>query len=122
MATFFLVEDNRILNETYRFALIQKGHKVLGQAFDGAECVEKIQSLITNQGIVPDFIIMDYQMPIKNGVETTKELLKIEPNLKIIFVSGNSEIKEEAISAGAGAFFSKPIDMMKLLTNINMML
>jgi CheY-like chemotaxis protein len=95
------------------------GHTVLGQAYDGAECIEKIQSLREKQGIIPEYIIMDNTMPIKNGVDTTRELMKIEPNLKIIFVSGDSSIKDEAISAGAGAFFSKPIDILCLLTKID---
>jgi CheY-like chemotaxis protein len=122
MATFFLVEDNRLLNETYRMALETMGHKVIGQAYDGLECVEKIKELKHVHGVIPDIIIMDHQMPIKNGVDTTKELLRIEPELKIIFVSGSPEIKDEAISAGAGAFFSKPIDIMNILASINIKL
>ena len=119
MATFFLVEDNRLLNEICRFALEEHGHQVLGQAFDGQECIEKIQSIKNRFGKYPDYILMDYTMPIKNGVDATKELLKIDPGLKIIFMSGDSSIKEEALSAGAGAFFEKPLNIVTLLASIN---
>jgi CheY-like chemotaxis protein len=119
MATFFLVEDNRLLNEICRFALEEYGHRVLGQAFDGQECIEKIQILKKRYGKYPDYVIMDYQMPIKNGVDTTRELLKIDPDLKIIFISGDSSIKDEALSAGAGAFFKKPLNIVNLIAEIN---
>jgi two-component system chemotaxis response regulator CheY len=118
MATFFLVEDNRVLNEIYKFALEELGHQVVGQAFNGMECIEKFLTLINNGGVIPDYIIMDYTMPIKNGVEATKELLEIEPKLKIIFMSGDSSIKDQALSAGAGAFLEKPIDVIQLLDRI----
>jgi two-component system chemotaxis response regulator CheY len=118
MATFFLVEDNRLLNEFCRLTLEEHGHKVLGQAFDGHECIEKICSLKESTGKYPDYIIMDYTMPIKNGVDATKELLKLDPDLNIIFISGDSTIKEEAISAGAGAFFEKPLNVVTLLAEL----
>jgi len=70
-------------------------------------------------GNVPDFIIMDHQMPVKNGIDTMKELLKINPNLKIIFVSGDKTIKNEALSLGAISFIQKPFNMQTFLQSIS---
>lgn len=92
-----------------------KGHVVIGKACNGIECIEKI----SNVSHEPDFIIMDHQMPGKNGLETMKELLKNRPNLKIIFVSGDKEIKDQALNMGAVSFIQKPFNMQTFFHSIS---
>lgn len=53
-------------------------------------------------------------MPLKNGLETTKELLRIDPNCKIIFISADYSVKNEALEQGAIDFLEKPIDFSTL--------
>ncbi len=48
----------------------------------------------------PDIILMDHRMPKKNGIEASKEILKINGKTKIIFLSADSSIKEEVLSIG----------------------
>jgi CheY-like chemotaxis protein len=91
-----------------------KGHDVVGIASDGPECLEKIQDLPQQ----PDFIILDYRMPLMNGLDTTKQLLKLNSNLKIIILSADSTVKSSALDAGAVAFFSKPVSMDDLFYEI----
>ena len=57
---------------------------------------------------------MDHRMPIKNGVEATKEILKINPNIKIIILSADYSIKEIVMKAGAVDFLEKPFDFNTL--------
>jgi len=58
-------------------------------------------------------------MPIKNGLEATKELLKLNDNLKIIFISAHPYIKELALSLGVVYFLDKPFDLEELINSIN---
>jgi len=57
-------------------------------------------------------------MPNKDGVETTKEILKINPNAKIIFASADTAVRSAALNAGACSFLSKPFAMPDLLAGI----
>jgi DNA-binding response OmpR family regulator len=54
-------------------------------------------------------------MPIKNGLDTMIEILKINKNEKIIFASADTSVKEKAKSIGASAFLDKPFKMQQLL-------
>ncbi len=57
-------------------------------------------------------------MPIKNGIEATKEILQINSNTKIIFTSADEDVKEEALAIGAFSFIDKPFDFDLLIDNI----
>ena len=85
-----------MLHELYKEILGFKDHRILAEAFNGLECIE----FVNHKNLTPDVIIMDHRMPVKNGLETTVELLKEKPNLKIVFVSADASIEEEAKSAG----------------------
>ena len=66
----------------------------------------------------PKVILMDYRMPIKNGIETSKEILQIDNGVKIIFASADSSIKEEAYSIGVFSFKDKSFTIEQLINNI----
>jgi two-component system chemotaxis response regulator CheY len=123
MVTVFIVEDEIILLEIYRNILELKGHEVIGQAHDGLECLRKL--IGDNKGTkpelanMPDFILMDHRMPIKNGLDTMKELLAKKPELKIIFVSADVSVKFEALKSGAIDFIIKPFNMQTLFDTLD---
>ena len=87
-----IAEDEKDLLDQYRDALEDKGHKVTIST-NGNECVE-IYRIESEHGekstddLPFDAVILDYQMPVKNGLETAKEILKINPKQRIIFASG----------------------------------
>ncbi len=58
-------------------------------------------------------------MPKKNGIEATKEILQIDKNVKIIFISADDSIKEEVLSIGAFSFWDKPFMIESLINKIN---
>ena len=57
-------------------------------------------------------------MPFKDGIETTKEILKIDGKVKIFLISGDCTIKKEALAAGAIDFKKKPFSLNELLYSI----
>ena len=57
-------------------------------------------------------------MPLKDGIETTKEMLTMHSNTKIIFASADYAIKDLAKEAGAIDFLEKPFDFSNLFEMI----
>jgi CheY-like chemotaxis protein len=108
------VDDNRILHNLYREILKMEGHTIFDSAFDGKQCLEKLNG----SGANPDYILMDYRMPVINGLETMKKLLKSDPARKIIFISADDSVEEEALSAGAIMFVKKPFNLDTIYTSI----
>ena len=111
MANFFIVDDEPMLHELYRDILQMKGHKVIGQAYNGKECLELMFAEKNNPGLEPDYIIMDHRMPLKNGLDTTRELLENKPSLKIVFVSADISVRDDALEIGAVGFVKKPFNI-----------
>ncbi len=114
MARVLIVEDDDSLRNLYRIALKLKGHDVVGTAGDGNEAVD----MFKNFSIKPDIIIMDHRMPGKNGLEATKEIMKMDGKSKVIFASADKSVREEAILLGASSFKPKPFTLEKLCSNI----
>ncbi|MBD3343224.1 MAG: response regulator [Candidatus Lokiarchaeota archaeon] len=106
------------LQRLYRMILETSGFQVLGAANNGEEAV----NFYINFQEKPDIILMDHRMPIKNGVETTKEIIKISNHSKIIFTSADKTIKNEALSIGAVSFLEKPFSFADLVAEIKKVL
>jgi len=107
----FIVEDEPILQYLYESLLKSAGYLVISTAKNGEEAITKFR-LFPNK---PDFILMDYRMPIKNGLEAMEEILRVQPSSKIIFASADRSIKEKALSSGAVGFLEKPFDSADLI-------
>lgn len=90
------------------------GYQVIGEAKNGEEAI----SLFNSFQKKPDIVLMDYRMPIKNGIEATKKILKIYSKSKIIFTSADNSIKQEALSIGAKSFLDKPFSITDLIIEI----
>jgi len=116
MINILIVEDDHSLRLLYEKALKLKGYNVIGSAKDGEEAVNLYKDFKNK----PEIILMDHRMPVKNGIEATKEILanssKVKP--KIIFASADKTIKEIALSIGAISFKDKPFTLEKLFNNI----
>ena len=110
MINLLIVDDDTQLLKLYEYFLTISEFIVIDSAINGEEAVRKFKNLQKK----PDIIIMDYNMPIKNGIEATKEILEIDKNAKIIIVSGETSIKKEAFSAGVIDFYEKPFSFTEL--------
>ena len=79
------------------------GFEVCGEAENGREAMEKAAELR------PDLIIMDLSMPVMNGLDATRAIRRIMPNVPILLLSGYSDLltPNEARSVGISALLSK---------------
>jgi two-component system chemotaxis response regulator CheY len=105
MTSVLIVDDDQFLHKVLERLLTIGGHKVMDHAYNGAEAIEKYVSANDK----PDLILMDHRMPVMNGAIATRELLKLDPNVKIVFISADGTVKDEAMEAGALGFLIKPI-------------
>lgn len=111
MTSVLIVDDELFIVELYRDILQLRGYKVVGTAFDGEEALRKYN----NSPDKPDVVIMDHRMPVMNGVDATKEIMRMNPKQKVIFVSADVLVEKEARDAGAVDFLPKPFRMDDLI-------
>jgi CheY-like chemotaxis protein len=85
------------------------------EAVDGANGIETFRSL-TENGIVIDAILMDFEMPNMNGPDATKELKRLGCNSAIIGLTGNVLPGDRQVFFDNGAFevLSKPLSIERL--------
>ncbi len=105
-----IVEDDLSLQRLYEMMLKSSGHKVLDKANNGQEAI----ILYKRYSDCLDIVLMDNRMPILSGVEAAKEILKMDSNAKIIFISADSHIKRLALEIGAICFLKKPFSLENL--------
>lgn len=109
VSTVFICEDDENLNLLLYHNISQWGYDV-HTFFDG----EKILSEIQNRR--PDVVVLDINLPIKNGVTVLEESLKLYPNLPVIIVSGQGKVTTalDVMKLGAYDYLPKPIDLERL--------
>jgi DNA-binding NarL/FixJ family response regulator len=88
--------------------------QLVGEASDGLEAVQKAVEL------KPDLILLDIGLPTLSGIEAARQIRKLAPESKIIFLSQESsaEIVEEALSLGAWGYVVKTRAESELLTAV----
>jgi len=99
-----LVDDSAAARRIVRVLLEDNtGFEVCGEAENGREGIEKAQQLR------PDLIIMDLSMPVMNGMDATRAIRRIMPNVPILLLSGHSDLltMNEARSVGISVVVSK---------------
>ena len=115
MASVLIVDDDQFIHKVLERILVIGGHEVLGHANNGAEAVEQFVQLNPK----PDIILMDQRMPVMNGATATREILSLGKNAKILFVSADETVRDEAMEAGAVGFLTKPIRSAQLFAAIS---
>ena len=100
----FLADDHTIVRQGLAKLLeAESDLEVIGEAEDGREAVNKVQKS------KPDIVIMDIAMPLLNGIEATRQIKKILPQIKIIILSMHSHDRyiSELIGLGASGYLLK---------------
>ena len=71
--------------------------QIVGEAADGRDVVEVVKEL------EPDVLIIDVELPKRDGIEATKEVLKVRPKTKIIIFTAHAQPDLLALALRAGA-------------------
>ncbi len=83
-----IAEDEEDIGFQYSFVLEALGHEVY-LTKDGEECLRKYRTVLGNNPPPFDVVVVDYFMPMKNGITVAQEILKMCPKQRIIFISGH---------------------------------
>lgn len=110
-----IVDDEPDIMKIIVLCLSQLGHEIT-MAVDGQQAVDLARQ------VRPDIILMDYRMPVLNGIEASKKI-KEDAQLKhipIIFMSASSAILEQELknSVPADVFMNKPFDILELIEKV----
>ncbi|MGO9572189.1 MAG: PAS domain S-box protein, partial [Desulfomonilaceae bacterium] len=117
--TILLVDDEQLIRDLGERILTRSGYSVL-TAPNGREALEVYR---TSQKDI-SLVILDLIMPDMGGKQCLEEILKIDPQAKVLIASGYSANgpTREALTAGAKGFVNKPYDMRKFLTTVRQVL
>lgn len=121
MARVMIVDDALFMRKMLSDILKRENIEICGEAENGKEAIEKYQQL------KPDLVTMDIVMPKVeeiDGVGAVKEIIKSDPQAKIIMVSamGQHSLVVEAIQSGAKDFVTKPFQPSRVIEAVKRVL
>lgn len=104
MTTIVLADDHVVVRQGLR-ALVESDPRcvIVGEAADGLEAIELVKRK------KPQVLIVDLMMPRLNGLDTTRKVLRLKLNTRVIILSmcGDEAYVLEAMKAGAAAYVAK---------------
>ena len=115
-----LCEDQMLMRHGLRTILeLEEGLEVVGEAANGEEAIQQFDKL-RQQGRGPDIILMDVQMPRKNGVQATAAITSAHPAARVIILTtfDYEDYVFEAIKAGAMGYLLKDVPADELVSTI----
>lgn len=114
-----IADDHAIVREGLR-ALIatEPGLELVAEASDGVEAVSKVHAL------KPDVVLLDMMMPRKDGLGAIEEIMKDQPNARILVLTSFAEDDKvfPAIKAGALGYLlkdSSPQELLQAIRNVH---
>jgi DNA-binding NarL/FixJ family response regulator len=111
--TLFLVDDHDVVRRGLRaYAEVLPGLEVVGEAADGEQAIARIGALAA-AGAEPAVVLMDLVLPGLDGIETTAELLRRHPRLRVLVLTsfGGQQRVQLALAAGAAGYLLKSADV-----------
>ncbi|MBN2542557.1 response regulator transcription factor [bacterium] len=111
-----IADDHEIMREGLRNLLEEQYNmEVVGEAENGRRAVELVEELN------PDVVVMDISMPDLNGIEATRQVIKVCPGVKVVALSMHSQKRfvKEMLQAGASGYVLKNDAFTELIKAIN---
>jgi DNA-binding NarL/FixJ family response regulator len=113
-----LVDDHTVVRQGLRALLkSEEDVEVVGEAENGR------QAVMLARKAPPDVVVMDVAMPLLNGLEATRQILKIQPPPKVLVLTSYSddECVEQLMQAGASGYLIKQTaanDLLKAIREV----
>ena len=107
MKTCLVVDDSRVIRKVSRRILEDLG-------FEVAEAADGVEAMAWCGAVLPDVILLDWRMPVMDGLEFLKKLRSqpggSEPKVVFCSVENDLDAIREALDAGADEYIMKPFD------------
>src|SRR5512135_890057 len=113
-----LVDDHTVVRQGLRALLkSEEDIEVVGEAENGR------QAVMVARKTPPDVVVMDVAMPLLNGLEATRQILKLVPTAKVLVLTsyGDDECVEQLMQAGAAGYLIKQTaanDLLKAIREV----
>lgn len=113
--TRILLADDHVMISAGFQKLLEPHYEVVGSVADGRALLKAAAEL------KPDIVLLDVGMPLLNGLDAARELKKLTPQVKLIFLTMNtdSDIAAEALRTGASAYLLKNSQPSELLQAVH---
>jgi len=114
MVKILIADDSDAIRLVLKEILLIGEHEIIAEACDGAEAVELYHQHN------PQLLLVDLQMPEKDGLTVIKEVMKYDPNAKIILITASDrhDVIDECLEHGAKSHILKPFDFKNVLKSI----
>ena len=112
-----IADDHALLRQGIKNVLaFEPDFAVIGEAADGEEAISSVECL------QPDILLLDVNMPHKNGMEVTRHLKAVKSTVKVIILTINDDESYvlEVIKAGAAGYLLKDIEPSMLVNAIRL--
>ena len=108
-----LADDHKIVAEGLR-AILEQEFELVRTVEDGRALLEAAEKLN------PDVIVTDISMPLLNGIEAARQIKKLTPKVKIVFLTMHPDVTyaTRALEAGASGYVLKHAAPSELITAI----
>jgi len=114
-----LADDHVLMREGIRQLLEFDGSiEVVAEANDGEECIEKLLE------VKPQILLLDINMPVKNGIEVLKEIRKQKIDVKVLILTVHDGIEYllKAVDFGVDGYIMKDSESAELKKAINVIM
>lgn len=116
MTRVLLVDDHPIWRRAIEQDLAEAGFEVVGAFGDGEQAVR------TAPALRPDVVVMDLQLPGVSGVEAARELVRLDPSVRVLMLSSSGADDDvlAAVKAGARGYLVKSAsreDLVRAVTD-----
>jgi two-component system chemotaxis response regulator CheY len=115
MAKIVIVDDSKMARKFLRDIFEESGHEIVGEGSNGLEGYDLYVKY------KPDIITLDVTMPLVNGVDCLKNIMKNFPDANVVMVTsvGKDKLIEETKQIGAKEVMVKPFEKEEALAVIN---
>jgi DNA-binding NarL/FixJ family response regulator len=112
-----IVDDSKMMRQILKQILLSVKFDVIEEIDNGSAAVEKVK----NKELNPDYMFIDVEMPLLNGIDVVRKIKPIIPDCKIYMVTSHSEKEqvEELIKMGINGYIKKPFDRETVIRKLS---
>lgn len=112
-----LADDEKHVRQLVKAILLPLNGEIVGEAENGEEAVKLYSELR------PDFVLLDVNMPVKDGKAALREIIAIDPRAVVVMLTSMSDVAtvQQTIEGGASSYIRKdtsPVQVRELLKEI----